>query len=129
MDGTIVVNDAPTISCYNHALYMSQDNNGNLDINGGHIISSGRTAIRTEGNGATTIDNAEVLSPTVSKNAIINEIRTSLGSLTINSNSVISNNVEGATNQAIRWKGVGSITIKGNTEVARRRKYRWWRHS
>ena len=117
MDGSIVVNDKPTISSYNHALYMAEKTQGTLDVNGGDIISTDRTAMRLEGNGESSIDNAKVFGKNAGKNAIVNAVPSSTGELKIGSSSEISNEVANQAAQAISWKGSGTIYISGGTTV------------
>ncbi len=109
-------------------IYMSQDYNGNLDINGGQVISTGGSAVRIEGNGATTVDNTKVSANTLSKMAIYNNMGESTGTLTVGSSSVISNTVNKQNQAAITLSSIDDVTITGNTEVDRWRKACWWRH-
>lgn len=111
--GNIVVNDNPTISGVSHAMVMINEYSGELDINGGKIISTERGALRLEGKGAVTIDNAEVIAERGNKNAIVCDNEKGGGSLTISGNTKISVVAESDENNttAISWGSPGKITI------------------
>lgn len=111
--GNIVVNDNATISGVSHAMVMINEYSGELDINGGKIISTERGALRLEGNGAVTIDNAQIIAQKGNKNAIVCDTEKGGGSLTIGGNTKILAVVESDENNttAISWGSPGKITI------------------
>ncbi len=115
--GNIVVNDSPTLSGGSHAIYMKENYNGQLDINGGYITSTLRSAITLAGNGATTIDNAQIFTKVQGKNAILSDSVGQTGTLTISGNTKISNVAESGNTCAISYGSTGKLTINAGVVI------------
>ena len=92
---------------------------GTVNIQGGYIVATERGAIRLEGNGSITINNAKVIAIRNDKNAIVKEKPCS-SSIIIEGNSVIANgmvNANTSQSSACNIHGIGNLTLRGNTIV------------
>ena len=123
--GNVAIRDNPTIKTLNNAIYVNNVNSS-LDLQGGYLYSTGRTALCIVKCKDAIISNTWIYTPVKDRNAIVIGAENT-GNLIIEGNSVIGNatknelglgttaDVESVS--AISTASAGTITVRGNARV------------